>query len=335
MRAEEQLDSWMAEDSGGIRHDQLFKDLLRALFGEFMELFFADVALRLDLSNVTFLDTETFTDIPRGDQRDADLIAQVHTQDGEPEFILTHIEIETKRRSSFPERMFDYFCMLRLRHHRPIYPIVVYLSPGAGGLTTEQHVCSVFDRRVNVFTYDAVGLPDLQADDYQDRDNPLTPALSALMKPSRVGRVTQKYQSLLIMAQLRIDDARRALLTNVVETYLSLDAQEEAAFNRLAASQEGEEIRKMISVYEQRGIEQGIKRGIEQGIQQGIERGIEHGIAIGERQTLLRQLVRKFGELPNSVREHVEALSDIEELNRLADLILQASTLEEMGLNER
>lgn len=83
-------------------HDQLFKELLQAFFREFMELFFADVAARLDFSQVTFLDKETFTDVPQGDQREADLVAQVYTLDGEPEIILTHIEVEARRKSSFP-----------------------------------------------------------------------------------------------------------------------------------------------------------------------------------------------------------------------------------------
>ena len=60
-------------------HDQLFKELLQAFFREFMELFYLDVAARLDFSRVSFLDKETFTDFPQGDQREADIVAQVYT----------------------------------------------------------------------------------------------------------------------------------------------------------------------------------------------------------------------------------------------------------------
>jgi len=52
----------------------------------------------------------------------------------QPEIILTHIEVEVRRRSTFAERMHEYYMMLKLRHRLPILPIVVYLSPGAGGL---------------------------------------------------------------------------------------------------------------------------------------------------------------------------------------------------------
>lgn len=58
-------------------HDQLFKELLKSFLPEFMQLFYPDVAARLDFTNTPFLDKETFTDLPEGARRDADLVAQV------------------------------------------------------------------------------------------------------------------------------------------------------------------------------------------------------------------------------------------------------------------
>jgi hypothetical protein len=68
----------------------------------------------------------------------------------------------------------------------------------------------IWSHEVNVFTYNAVGLPDLSADDYQQTGNPLGPALGALMKTSRLGKVAQKYQALRAMAASRVDEAREA-----------------------------------------------------------------------------------------------------------------------------
>jgi hypothetical protein len=68
-------------------HDQLFKELLRVFFREFLELFFPEVAARLDFARVVFLDKEVFTDVPEGSRRELDLVAQVYTQDGTPELI--------------------------------------------------------------------------------------------------------------------------------------------------------------------------------------------------------------------------------------------------------
>lgn len=87
----------------------------------------------------------------------------------------------------------------------------------------------------------------------------------------------------------------------------------------------------VVSVYEERGIEKGMAQGLEQGIAQGIEKGIEQGILRGECKTLLRQIERKFGPVSQDVRGRLEAIMDVEELDRLADSILTAQSLEEMG----
>ena len=114
--------------------------------------------------------------------------------------------------------------LFRLRHRLRVLPIAVFLSPGAGGLTRERYIEETFEEEIATFSYRAVGLPDLDADDYQNKDNPLAPALSALMRTSRLGKVAQKYESLRTMARSGLDEARLALLTNVVETYLPLNA---------------------------------------------------------------------------------------------------------------
>ncbi len=311
---------------GFMDHDQVFKELLRTFFREFMELFFPHVAARLDFERVTFLDKETFTDLPHGEQREADLVAQVYTLNGQPEIILTHIEVEARRRRTMPERMHEYYMMLRLRHHVPVYPIVIYLSPGAGGLTTEQHEERVFDEQVDLFSYRAVGLPDLLADDYQESEYPLGPALSALMKPSRLGSVVQGYRSLRAMALAQMDDAKKALLTNIIETYLPLKPEEQERLRSMIAAPEGKEIQEMISVYEQRGIEKGIEKGIEQGIEQGIEKG--------KRDSLLRLLRHRFADLPDQFLRRIEAIKESSELDRLFDRAVDISTLEDLGLPE-
>lgn len=290
-------------------HDQRMKDLLSAFFEAFLLLFYPDVAKRLDFSRVKFLDKETFTDIPEGEQRRSDLVVEVYTLEGEPEIILVHIEVEYEWRSHFPKRMFDYFTLWRWRYRLPIFPIAIYLTSGRGGMVREQFVERVFDQVVNVFTYNAVGLPDLNADDYLALDNPLAPALSALMKTSRLGKVAQKFQSLLAMVRSGVDEARLTLLTNMLETYLTLDEVEQETFKALVEAPEGKEVQMVVSVYEERAALR------------------------AERKLLLRLMERKFGALPESIRAHMQAISDVEVLDQLADSILTAQSLEEMGFD--
>ncbi|EIJ41990.1 hypothetical protein BegalDRAFT_1087 [Beggiatoa alba B18LD] len=66
----------------------------------------------------------------------------------------------------------------------------------------------------------------------------------------------------------------------------------------------------------QLGVQQGIERGIEQGIQRGIERGMERGIEQGQqkekRRDVLTILEIRFGELPVSLVEQINVITDIE-----------------------
>jgi hypothetical protein len=136
-----------------VPHDQLFKELLRAFFREFLELFFPGPASRLDFSQVTFLDKEVFTDVPEGALREPDLIARVQTRDGEPELILVHVEVESRRRRALAARMLEYYMLLRLRFRLPVFPVVLYLERGAGGLGFGRHQERLFGETVLTFGY--------------------------------------------------------------------------------------------------------------------------------------------------------------------------------------
>jgi hypothetical protein len=291
-------------------HDQLFKDLLQAFFREFLELFFPTVAARLDFAQVTFSMQETFTDIPTGEKRTADLVAKVTTLEGAPELILVHIEIQADHRSSFPARMSEYYMLFRLRHQLPVLPIVIYLSPGAGGLTQETHTEIVFDRTVLRFTYDAVGLPDMEADEYLDRDNPLAPALSVLMRSGPAGRLAQKLQALRRVLSSEVDEARKSLLVNIIQTYAPLEATEEAEVDALIEAETRKEIDAMLMTWE--------------------DKVIARGVVKTKRATLIRQLRHKFGELPEDLEARIQKIEADDELEALLDRVIDAKSLDEM-----
>ena len=95
-----------------MRHDQLFKKLLENFLKDFLELFFPDVAERLDFGTVQFLDKELTTDFPRGTTREVDVAAKVGTQQGEPEIVLVHVEVQARPEKDFGRRMFEYSVLL-------------------------------------------------------------------------------------------------------------------------------------------------------------------------------------------------------------------------------
>ena len=74
--------------------------------------------------------------------------------------------------------------------------------------------------------------------------------------------------------------------------------------------------------------ESALKEGIEKGLEKGLEKGREEG----KRDLLLEQLERRFGPLPQATVKRVRALTSPEELSRLAARVLDAPSLEDLGL---
>lgn len=294
--------------------DQLYKELLRAFFREFLELFFPAVAARLDFSRVTFLDKELFTDIPAGRRREADVVAEVSSREGTPELVLVHVEVEGRRRPQFPERMFRYYCLLRLRRALPVYPIALVL--GRGAAEEGRYEESLFGELLIQFRYRCVSLGSLEGEPFLSLPNPLAPALAASMRPGAEGRARHKALCLLGVARAAVDEARRFLLQHAVERALKLRENEQEEFEALLDMHPLREVREMISPYETRYRQMGREEG----------RNEE------ARETLLRLLHRRFGELPPEVMARVAA-GEAEWCREMIDRLFDARSLDDLGLD--
>ena len=79
----------------------------------------------------------------------------------------------------------------------------------------------------------------------------------------------------------------------------------------------------------EKGLQEGIKRGIEEGLERGLEKGLEQGIEKGEAEVLLRQLERKFGEVPPEYRQRI-AEADSDQLLAWAERILTAESVDDV-----
>jgi len=296
-------------------HDQLFKDFLRAFLREFLELFFPDAAARLNFKTAHFLDKELFTDVPEGSVREADLVAQVETLDGEPELLLIHIEVQADRERYFQERMYQYYALLWLRYRLPIFPIAVYLATSPGQPSTETYRVVLLGHEVLRFVYECVGLSALAASEYWAMGSPVAGALAALMDRSSVSEpLTLRALMLKRVAQSDLDDARKFLLVNFIQTYYPLAADEGEAFERLLFQADFREVPEMQVTWADKMKEEGRQAGVLQ----------------ARREILLRQLTRKFGSLPDEVTSRVNALQSIAELDAYLDRLVTAESVEEM-----
>lgn len=65
------------------------------------------------------------------------------------------------------------------------------------------------------------------------------------------------------------------------------------------------------------------------------KQGRREGKKEGAREVLLRLLTQRFGLLPASIRQRVEEIDSVIRLTRLAERVLTARSLEDLGLAPR
>ena len=294
-------------EAGRLGHDQLFKRVLEKFLKEFLELFFPAVARRPDFGTVTFLDKELPLDFPKGTTREVDVAARLETHEGEPEVVLVHVEVQWRPERDFPRRMFEYSTLLWLRERVPIFPIVLYLQ-GGKGLTDEEYQQSLFGREVFRFRYASVGLARLRAEEYVGTE-PLGVALAALMTRTRYpDPPLLRLKMLRRVMKSGLDEARKFLLVNIIETYFELSDEEQRRFERLLSRKEYRTVREVKETWSDRMR------------------------AEGKRETLLRLLASRFGPLSPETIAKVNAVPSAEEVDAYAERVVSAASLEDVGL---
>ncbi len=297
-------------------HDQFFKNLFQEFFGDLVRLVAPELAARLRLKAPTFLESELFTRFPEGRHRYLDLVARVKTVEDEPEMVLVHVEVEARARKAMARRLLDYSMQLWLEHHQPVLPIVVYLRGGKPDVTREEVRLEVLGEAFVSFFYRALGLSRSRAAEYLARPEPLAWGLAGLMRPGAESPARHKLACLTPITKAALTERQRVLLVNCIETYVDLNDAAQREYEALLAEEGNEEVATMEMTWAGRIAHEARREGREE----------------GQRELLLRQLERRFGPLSPATRKRVGELTSPEELSRLAERLLDASSLEELGL---
>jgi hypothetical protein len=310
-------------------HDQCFKELIREFFGDFLQLFFADWAARLDTDKVEWLDKEVFPDPPDGARRVLDLVAKLPTREavpgqhpGEPQqwLALVHIEIESPDTATLVRwRMHRSYTSLRERHGMPVLPIALFLKVGLNGIGVDVYEEHFWELRPIRFEFLYVGLPALDALQYVNGDNWLGVALAALMRipPDEVANLGALALAKLVEAPLR--EQQRFLLGECVQAYLPLDEVQRRKYDELLSSGQFGGVQAMNTTW----YEKGWIKGEEVGVQQGVQLGVL--------QTLQAMLEDDFGPLPQNALQRLHTMNQ-DELMELRKKIRKAESLRELGL---
>lgn len=303
-----------------IDHDQIHKQLIEVFFREFMELFCPIEAEQIDFSQIEFLREEFFTDSKRGQRRRLDLLVKVRLKAGGEKVVLVHFEFEsTHNDSDFPERNFGYFCQIYLRYRTNVISVALFTDDAVW----KEPMPSFFESRMSPqsgvrFDFHLIKLKNLDYKQFLRSNNPLAFALMAKMSYDARQRVRLKADFLRLILGVERNDARRNMLLEYVDTYMTLDEPEQAEFNELVHAE---------AKYEEVLMQMTREERLE-------KRGELRGQLDGLRQSLKRILTKKFGPLPDSVLQSINEVDSTDRLNELTDIALSAVTLNELMLGE-
>jgi hypothetical protein len=188
-------------------HDQLSKELIRALAFDFIQFAAPALARHINPSSIEFLDKEIFTDPPLGQRHEADLLIKARFK-GKEAFFLIHIETQATAQAGFARRMFVYFADLFRKYGLPVYPIVLftYLHPRRD----EPDVFRVSFPGLQVlhFKFHILQLNKLNWRDFVHKPNPIAAALMARMNIAENDRPRVKLECFRMMATLKLNPSR-------------------------------------------------------------------------------------------------------------------------------
>ncbi len=255
----------------------------------------------------------------------------VEWPDGQRAAILFVLEEETDPRRFNIHRLAHYN-IHRLAHYcldlaelfstERVVPVVIFLH--AGSFRRELHLGG--DRSTYLsFHYLACVLGDLPLERYLTSTNLVARLnLPNMRYHSQEDKLRAYAYTIRGLLELEPDPDRQLKYLDFIDIYAGLNEDERAAYQR-QYPQEAAIMETFASRFEKRGIQ----KGFEKGLQQGLQQGIQHGKRQGEAEVLLRLLERKFGSLPQTLRQRIET-ADADTLLSWAERVLTATTIQEV-----
>jgi len=296
-------------------HDRLFKQLLREFFIEFLALFFPKVLRYIDRGSIEFLPPEIFTDITGGERHEVDLVVKARFR-GRDAFFLIHIENQASAQRDFPRRMFNYYARLHLDRGLPVYPIAIFSFDKPGTAQPDTYRVVFPDREVLRFRYRTVQLNRLNWRSFVRHRNPLAAALMAKMRIAPAERPRVKLACLRLIATLKLNPARLALIRVFVDSYLRLNAAEMVQMER-----------------DMKTLKPAEQEAVEEVLNEWVEKGMEQGRRQGKEELVLRLLARRLRSVPADMARRIADLppESLEELGEeLGEALLEFQSIDDV-----
>ncbi|MBF0158245.1 MAG: hypothetical protein HQL58_01860 [Magnetococcales bacterium] len=300
-------------------YDTPWKEVIEEFLDDLLAMLLPDLHDLIDWSRAPeFLDQELariLVDAVTTDRR-VDKLVKVWLKDGSEHWILLHVEVQGDRIAGFEERMFQCYYRIYDLFRRMVVGIAL-LADMDDGWRPQEYRSGLLGSQV-VYQFNAVKLLDYvgREDELRTSDNPFAVVLLAHLYAKRTrGDADRRYQVKKEMIrglyQKGWERQKIRWLLRFVDWVLQLSEVANQQLSRELAEIEGvNRMPSYVTSFERIGIEK------------------------GQKSVLLRQLRRRFADLPAWVESRVQG-ANLELLGEWADRFVDAHSLEEIFGDER
>ena len=291
-----------------INYDESWKYILTTLFKSGLDFFYNELFVLVDFTKpVEFIESK-LTNLDVGDHnnyKNVDKLIKCSLLDGNEQHILLHIEIEANNPYNIAQRMFIYYCALKLKFPNiEIQSLIIYLgeeNPINWHLYNYKFILLEITYKCKYFN-----IADVNEDDLLKSDNPF--AYMVLFtkwlfknKQTMQKRFAITKKLFLILKERKIDIKtikkvfifvnKLVSLSNEMEKEINIiiDKKHKNMYGKIKSLAQVEAIDRSVSIMYQEGktIEDYIARGKKEGILTGMEKGIQKGRQEGRQEGIL------------------------------------------------
>ncbi len=306
------------------KYDIRHKETLRLFLREYFELFFPELASKMNFETAEFLDKEllaiqefdldtTSVDVER--ITDALILIEIEL-DGGKEWILIHWEQESVKKNQSAKRYFKYFCGIYFKHDKLVFPIVMFTDDAVWKKPIENcYKLSLFNFPIVDYKYQLIKLKNFTSSEFEKKipGNPLAAAYLPLTKYGKSERPLIKAKAIQGIAITVQNSVKQTVLMSLIEASIQLNKDEDKEFKEIISKNINYKGAKMLQTVEELGIEIGREQGIEE----------------GSKSTVVRILNKKFKHIDESIKKQIEEL-ERNELDNLAEDLIDMSSIEDL-----
>ncbi|NVM79840.1 hypothetical protein FHW83_005682 [Duganella sp. SG902] len=335
----------MPHPSPPSRYDSPWKAAIGHAFRDFMDFFFPALSAEIDWAQKPQFRDKELAGISHGDVPHslvADKLVEVRLCDGNAGWVLIHIEVQAQRDVALARRIFDYNYRIHKEHQRPVASLVVLADEARNWRPCIYHYARLGTELS--FSFAIVKLLDYadRPDELQASDNLFALLTLAHLRTQQARHdpgllYAAKWQATRLLYEHGWRKERILVMFDVINWMMVLPEPYQQRYWQAIRGARRERVMFWIGEVEQsfidkgwkKGRKEGLKEGLQEGRNQGLEQGIERGRKEGAAVLLERQLVRRFGPLPQSVRNRL-ARASMAQLEAWSERLLEAETLRQV-----